>query len=134
MNRFDIGADLPRRRNMAAWNNRANVTESKNNDCYHMQYKQYFDKSSGQHQYTDAFKYIYKTPSNGTRDHHFFDSKVKYYWERRQPVDPDSPERHVAENIEEHFTPDFQVMASKNNYDRPKAEREYFDRPIEYAK
>lgn len=25
-------------------------------------------------------------------------------------------------------------MASKNNYDRPKAEREYFDRPIEYAK
>ena len=28
--------------------------------------------------------------------------------------------------------PDFQVMASKNNFDRPKAEREYFDKPVAY--
>jgi len=49
-------------------------------------------------------------------------------------VDPESPERHMAENIEGNFTPDFQVMASKNNLHRPKAEREFFDRPIQYYK
>ena len=49
-------------------------------------------------------------------------------------MDPESPERHVAETIENSFRGDFQVMSSKNNIDRPKAEREYFDRPIEYTK
>jgi hypothetical protein len=33
--------------------------------------------------------------------------KVKYYWERRSPVDPDSPERFMAEGIEDAFRPDF---------------------------
>jgi len=45
-------------------------------------------------------KYIYKTPSNGIRDHSFFDKKAKFYWERRQPVDPESPERFMAEIVE----------------------------------
>lgn len=48
MNRFDEGADLPRNRNVSPWNNRANVTESKNNHAYHTQYKKFFDKECGQ--------------------------------------------------------------------------------------
>jgi hypothetical protein len=56
----------------------------------------------------------------------------RYYWERRQPIDPDSPERMNAEGVEIGYQLDFHVMASKNNIDRPKAEREYFDRPVNY--
>lgn len=56
----------------------------------------------------------------------------RYYWERRQPIDPDSPDKYQAEDIEGKFREDFQVMASKNNVDRPVAEREYFDRPVDY--
>jgi len=70
----------------------------------------------------------------GYKDYHFFDHKIKYYWERRSPVNPDSPERFLAEHVEENFRPDFEVMASKNNHHRPKGEREFFDRPIEYTK
>lgn len=69
--------DMPRSRKIPAWNNRANVTYSKNNSHYHTQYKEFFDKRCGSHQYTDQIKYIYKTPSNGIRDHSFFDKKAK---------------------------------------------------------
>ena len=123
---------MPRNRRIPPWNNRANITYSKNNHAYHTQYKEYFDKRCGSHQYTDNIKYIYKTPSNGARDHAFFDKKAKYYWERRQPIDPDSVDKYQAEEIEAAFRHDFQVMSSKNNEDRPRAEREYFDRPINY--
>ena len=46
MNRFEEGADLPGR-NGIAWNNRANVADSKGNHVNHTLYKQYFDKHSG---------------------------------------------------------------------------------------
>ena len=35
--------------------------------------------------------------------------------------------------VEGDFQQDFMVMASKNNIDRPVAEREYFDRPVLYV-
>jgi len=43
------------------------------------------------------YKYLFKTPSSGIRDYSFYDKKVKYYWERRQPVDPDSDRRYMTE-------------------------------------
>ena len=89
--------DVPRSRRIPAWNNRANVTHSKNNHCYHTHYKEFFDKRSGSTQYTDKMRYIYKTPSNGVRDHQFFERRNKYYWERREPVDPDSQDRQMVE-------------------------------------
>jgi hypothetical protein len=64
MNRFEEGAGIPRF-NEDPWNNRANITESRNNHLNSITYKQYFDKDSGQTQHTDQLKYIYKTPSNG---------------------------------------------------------------------
>ena len=73
MNRFQEGVDLPRNRRVPLWNNRAHVTDSKNNHAYHTHFKEYFDKNCGQHQFTDQLKYIYKTPSNGVRDYSFFD-------------------------------------------------------------
>ena len=84
------------------------------------------------HQYTDQMKYIYKVPSNGIRDHSFFEKRNKYYWERREPVNPDAPECYIIEQIEQGFQNDFHVMNSKNNLDRPVNEREYFDRPFSY--
>lgn len=48
-------------------------------------------------------KYIYKVPSNGIRDHSFFDKRNKYYWERREPVNPDAPECYIIEQIEQGF-------------------------------
>lgn len=68
---------MPRSRQIPAWNNRANVTDSKNNKFYHTQYKEFFDKRCGAHQYTDQMKYIYKVPSNGIRDHSFFEKRNK---------------------------------------------------------
>ena len=56
----------------------------------------------------------------------------RYYWERREPVNPDAPECYIIEQIEQGFQNDFQVMNSKNNHDRPVNEREYFDRPFSY--
>ena len=47
------------------WDNRAHMTFSKGNHKYHTQFKQFFDKNYGEHQYNDSFKYIFKTPSNG---------------------------------------------------------------------
>jgi len=38
----------------------------------------------------------------------------------------------LFEESEHTFRQDFQVMASKNNIDRPRAEREYFDKPVAY--
>ena len=38
----------------------------------------------------------------------------------------------MAEVVEGQFMNDFQIMYSKNNNRRPKAEREYFDRPVDY--
>ena len=78
---------------MPPWNNRAHVTDSKNNGFYHSQYKEFFDKRAGASQYQDHFRYIYKTPSNGIREHDFFKKRIQYYWERREPVNPDSIER-----------------------------------------
>ena len=58
----------------------------------------------------------------------------RYYWDRRQPVDPESHERFMAETVEGYFEKDFQVMASKNNFARPRAEREYFDKPVNFER
>jgi hypothetical protein len=58
----------------------------------------------------------------------------RYYFDRRQPVDPESQERFVTEIIEQKYLNDFSAMASKNNLDRPRAEREYFDRPINFQR
>mmetsp|Transcript_1196 Transcript_1196/g.2186 ORF Transcript_1196/g.2186 Transcript_1196/m.2186 type:complete len:257 (+) Transcript_1196:45-815(+) len=132
MNRFEPGVDQPRSRRVPAWDDRAHVTPSKNNHFYHTQYKEYFDKRHGQPQYRDHIKYIYKTPSNGIRDHSYFEKRAKYYWERRQPVDPQSPVRRVMESVETSFQGNFHVMFSKHNEKIPKAEREYFDRPVGY--
>ena len=85
----------PTMRNMPPWDDRAHVTFSKNNAHYHTQYKQFFDKDCGRQQYTDQFKYIYKTPSNGQRDFGFFDQKSKYYWEKRSPVSPRSQQKNL---------------------------------------
>jgi hypothetical protein len=40
----------------------------------------------------------------------------------------------MAETVEGYFEKDFQVMASKNNIARPRAEREYFDRPVNFER
>lgn len=118
--------------NLPPWNNRANVTFSKDNHAYHTQYREFFDKNCGRHQYTDQFKYIYKTPSNGNRDFGFFENKSKYYWEMRQPVNPDSPKKHVVDYVRNGYVNDFEVMYSKNNHHRHPSKREFFDKPINY--
>ena len=100
MNRFEKGVDYPKSKKIPPWNNRAHVTTSTNNHLYHTHFKEFFDKRSGSAQYQDHLRYIYKTPSNGTRDHDFFARRNKYYWERREPLNPDSPERQIIEQIE----------------------------------
>ena len=70
-----------------------------------------------------------KTPFDGNDNHRFFKDKVAYYWERRSPIDPDSPRKDEALEVEGKYTPNFHVMHSKNNKHRHKLEREYFDRP-----
>ena len=52
-------------------------------------------------------RYIYKTPSSGARDYANFDKRNKYYWERRQPINPANEERTFYELIEGYFVPDF---------------------------
>ena len=122
----------PTMRNLPPWDNRAHVTFSKNNAAYHTQYREFFDKSCGNHQYTDQFKYIYKTPSNGQRDYEFFQTRSKYYWDKRSPVSPRSKKKDVQDFVEDGFTKDFEVMYSKNNHHRHPLKREYFDMPVNY--
>ena len=66
-----------RRRKQLEWDDRSHVTPSKNNHNYHTQYKEFFDKRHGKTQYQDHLRYIFKTPSNGMRDHSFFEQKAK---------------------------------------------------------
>tara|TARA_B110000305_G_C19296425_1_gene566868 strand:+ start:250 stop:534 length:285 start_codon:yes stop_codon:yes gene_type:complete len=70
-----------------------------------------------------------KTPFDGNDNHRFFKEKVAYYWERRSPINPDSPAKDDALEVEKKYTPNFHVMHSKNNGHRHVLEREYFDRP-----
>ena len=69
--------EKPRNKHVPAWDNRAHVVNSMHNHKFHTQYKEFFDKKKGQQQYTDQFRYIYKTPSNGMRDYSFYDQRVK---------------------------------------------------------
>lgn len=120
----------PRRR--PRWINNAHISHSKDNHAYHTQYRQYFDKKFGERQYTDQFKCVYKTPSNGQKEYYAFDNDTKYYWEKRSPVDPKSKKKYLQDFIEDGFIHDFNVMYSKNNNDRHPLRREYFDKPVNY--
>ena len=108
------------------------MTFSVANSGSHGQYREYFDKPCGVHQYNSPLKYVYKTPSNGTRDFDFYAAKSSYYWDKRIPVDPRSIRASSQLNREQGFQPDWQVAASKNNPYRYPTQREYFDMPIEY--
>ena len=112
------------------WDNRAHVTLSKNNDFYHTQFKQFFDKKCGDQQFQSPLRYMYKTPSNGYAQFKQYHNATKYYWDKRSPISPRSPRRIFNDFLEEGFNPDFHVKYSKNNYDRHPYEREYFDRPV----
>lgn len=50
------------------------------------------------------------------------------------PVHPQTEECAVKQDWEAGYTPDFQIMDSKNNNDRHRFEREYFDSPHAYLK
>ena len=67
------------------------------NGVQHTHFKEFFDKRKGTSQYRDHLKYLFKTPSNGLRDYTFYDKKVKFYFEPRQPIDPQSAERYHKE-------------------------------------
>ena len=41
--------DEPRSKFIPRWNNRAHVTDSKNNKSYHTHFKEFFDKKCGSH-------------------------------------------------------------------------------------
>ena len=94
---------MPRSRHVQAWDNRSQVADSKNNHCYHTHFKQFFDKKSGIRQYTDQYKYLVKTPANGVKEFSYYDNRVKYYWDRRQPVDPESQDRFKSEELHANF-------------------------------
>jgi len=109
------------------------VSPSKDNGAYHTQYRQFFDKPCGLRQYTDKLSYVYKTPSNGQKEYHQYAAASQYYWAKRSPVNPRSRKKWLQDFIEDGFIHDFHTMYSKNNDHRPKLEREYFDKPVNYV-
>lgn len=77
------------------------------NHLQHTHFKEFFDKRKGQVQDKDLLRYIYKTPSSGMREYTFYDKKVKYYWDRRVPVHPESLERYEQDQKSLSFNRDF---------------------------
>lgn len=57
---------------------------------------------------------------------------MKFYWEKRQPIDPDLERKHFEKYVEGAFLSDFQAMFSKNNPDLHPSSREYFDFPVNH--
>ena len=140
---------------VSGWNNRFNVTDSKNNKESHPFYREYFDKKPGQH--STHFRIMYAGSVNElpgiaeiqskentkakdftanmiyTVDHK---NKWKMQAETRMPLRKGqtnafpSTKKHLE--MAKNWKPDFVVMSSKANETRYKSQREYFDRPLNY--
>ena len=137
------------------WNNRFNITDSKNNNDSHPFYREYFDKKPGQHATHFRIKYagsvnelpgitqVHTKENVKTKDfrntfHNDQDhlNKWKITAETRMPVKKGQsnafPTAKAHLELSKDWKPDFVVMSSKANETRYKSQREYFDRPLKY--
>lgn len=93
-------------------------------------YREFFSKRSGRDEKDrDPINYPLRTAFDGRRRNSKHETTIKKKFHERLPIMVNSIEFKQKKVMEKKFVPNFHLMASSDNGNRHRLEREYFDRP-----